>query len=528
MPKAELSKSKIKDGMNSFKAEKIFTDREEPRKSFWNAYEEVKNNLETYKVISYYGIGGLGKTTLIEKLAEEMRTKKKKYVSLNFEYSESMSKVLILRELGSKLFALDKNAFKFYRFRTALKRYADETSQDIEIKNDNSTFLSSNPLCDLALDLTDSVPDILEKAPIVSTISRIVSILNKSVEVVKNSIDTKNMKTSLLKIRDYEQMSKLIDDLEVYFYEDLAEGMVKFNQPLVIFLDTYEKFADYFASNDFQSNEDWLKKIVSKPQGILWVFAGREKLKWEDKFEAEQHLLENLSFKDAKDFLLTAGVGESLIEGIYNLTYGNPVFLDICVDTNTDLINQGVTPKLEDFGENQAKLIERHSKYMDTDVLELAYLLAYIGKWKTEEILDIKEKTNIVKISVTEYNNFLEHSFIIKDNNGYYMTNIVRKAFYENIPKELMKEFEKVLYSHAQEKIESKKNSIEIVEETTNYTNRFINHIDEPSEENLKRYDEIRKGIYDLFEKGLYQDAINQFNSFSDFSEFCTYLDNYK
>ena len=314
MPKAELSKSKIKDGMNSFKAEKIFTDREEPRKSFWNAYEEVKNNLETYKVISYYGIGGLGKTTLIEKLAEEMRTKKKKYVSLNFEYSESMSKVLILRELGSKLFALDKNAFKFYRFRTALKRYADETSQDIEIKNDNSTFLSSNPLCDLALDLTDSVPDILEKAPIVSTISRIVSILNKSVEVVKNSIDTKNMKTSLLKIRDYEQMSKLIDDLEVYFYEDLAEGMVKFNQPLVIFLDTYEKFADYFASNDFQSNEDWLKKIVSKPQGILWVFAGREKLKWEDKFEAEQHLLENLSFKDAKDFLLTAGVGESLIE----------------------------------------------------------------------------------------------------------------------------------------------------------------------------------------------------------------------
>ena len=191
--------------------------------------------------------------------------------------------------------------------------------------------------------------------------------------------------------------------------------------------------------------------------------------------------------------------------------------MDICVDTNTDLINQGVTPKLEDFGENQAKLIERHSKYMDTDVLELAYLLAYIGKWKTEEILDIKEKTNIVKISVTEYNNFLEHSFIIKDNNGYYMTNIVRKAFYENIPKELMKEFEKVLYSHAQEKIESKKNSIEIVEETTNYTNRFINHIDEPSEENLKRYDEIRKGIYDLFEKGLYQDAINQFNSFSDY-----------
>ena len=172
MPKAKMSKSNVENGLNRIKAEKIFTDREAPREAFWKLYQEISNDMESYKVLTYYGIGGIGKTTLIAKLIQEVNNKKGKFVSLNFERYESLSKILILRDLGTKLFRLDKNKFKFYRFRFAMNRYAEETGQSLEIKNDNSSFLSNNPLMELGMDLSENVPDIIEKLPIISTISK--------------------------------------------------------------------------------------------------------------------------------------------------------------------------------------------------------------------------------------------------------------------------------------------------------------------------------------------------------------------
>ena len=473
MPKANMSKSNLENGQARIKAEKIFTDREAPRESFWKSYEEIANDMENYKVLTYYGIGGIGKTTLIGKLIQEINEKKAKYVSINFEHYESLSKILILRDLGAKLFKLDKNRFKFYRFRFAMKRYAEETGQSLEIKNDNSSFLTNNPLLELGMDLSQNVPDLIEKLPIISTISKAITILDKSREIIKNKIDTRNMKKSLIEIQILE-IAQIVKNIEKYFYEDLAEAMLNSKEPLVIFLDTYEKFADSFCNSEYKSSEEWLKSIVSKPQGILWVITGRERINWEEEFEAEQHLLENLSYKDASDFLVTAGVDKELTEKIYELTSGNPVFLDVCVDRYVELINKGKIPTINDFGESQTKLVERYAKYMDTDIKEMAYLLAYLGKWTTEDVLKIKEKTNVIKLSITDYNDFIGHSFVIKDDKAFYMTKIVQNVFYNSIPEILKEEFHKLIYSYMLEKVEEEKEEINIVENLTKLVNEFL------------------------------------------------------
>src|SRR5699024_936877 len=155
--------------------------------------------------------------------------------------------ILILRDLGAKLFKLDKNRFKFYRFRFAMKRYAEETGQSLEIKNDNSSFLTNNPLLELGMDLSQNVPDLIEKLPIISNISKAITILDKSREIIKNKIDTRNMKKSLIEIQILE-IAQIVKNIEKYFYEDLAEAMLNSKEPLVIFLDTYEKFADSFCN----------------------------------------------------------------------------------------------------------------------------------------------------------------------------------------------------------------------------------------------------------------------------------------
>ena len=56
---------KVKSKRQVLQANKIFTDREEPRASFWKNYERCKNNMNgdgEIRVLTYYGIGGIGKT----------------------------------------------------------------------------------------------------------------------------------------------------------------------------------------------------------------------------------------------------------------------------------------------------------------------------------------------------------------------------------------------------------------------------------------------------------------------------------
>lgn len=501
MPKAEMSKTNVANGINRIKAEKIFTDREEPRAAFWKSYEEISKDIENFKVLTYYGIGGIGKTTLMTKLIQEINNKNVNYVSFNFEHYESLSKVLILRDFGRKLFQLNKKQFKFYRFRFAIKRYAEETGQALEIKNDTSSFLTKNPLIELGLDLSENISDIVENLTTLSSISKAITIINKTREIIISEIDTQNMKKSLLEIQTLE-IPKLVDNLDKYFYEDLSEAMLNAKEPLVILLDTYEKFADNFSNIEYISTEKWLKNIISKPQGILWVIAGREKLDWESEFEAEQHLLENLVYEDAKKFLITAGVNEELTERIYELTSGNPVFLDICVDRNIELISSEKTPTIEEFGESQYKLIERYAKYMDKDVREIAYLLAYLGKWKTDDILRIKENTNVIKLSITDYNDFIGHSFVIKDNDTFYMTKIVQEVFFKSIPDVLRNEFHKLNYSYIEENIAEEKEEIDYVENVTMLVNEFLKSQPDTTDENKDKLIQILQKVESFYAKG--------------------------
>ena len=74
----------------NIKATKEFTDREEPRKVFWDKYTKKLDNMNkdnSIQVISYYGYGGIGKSSLLNKLREELKEKapSSKYEFLDFK-----------------------------------------------------------------------------------------------------------------------------------------------------------------------------------------------------------------------------------------------------------------------------------------------------------------------------------------------------------------------------------------------------------------------------------------------------------
>ena len=52
---------------------RAFTDREEPRKRFWDSHAYLAEHPDEFTVFSFCRIGGIDKTMLVKKLCEELR-----------------------------------------------------------------------------------------------------------------------------------------------------------------------------------------------------------------------------------------------------------------------------------------------------------------------------------------------------------------------------------------------------------------------------------------------------------------------
>ena len=130
------------------KANKIFTDREEPRTSFWNIYNNYKSEMysnQEVKVLSYYGIGGIGKSTLLNRLQEEMNDKvaKPRYVYFDFNIAQEPRSVLD----HLKNILINKYDFDFGLYDYGVYNYAKKIGENLkspEIKGviENSKLLS--------------------------------------------------------------------------------------------------------------------------------------------------------------------------------------------------------------------------------------------------------------------------------------------------------------------------------------------------------------------------------------------------
>ena len=70
--------------------------------------------------------------------------------------------------------------------------------------------------------------------------------------------------------------------------ETLAVYMEESQKPFVIFLDTYEELVNELLPGNPLQNDLWLRDIktgiIPRVPYVLWVIAGREKLKWESFF----------------------------------------------------------------------------------------------------------------------------------------------------------------------------------------------------------------------------------------------------
>ncbi|MBR5539443.1 MAG: tetratricopeptide repeat protein [Clostridia bacterium] len=400
-------------------ATREFTDREEPRAAFWNKYNSFKTEMAdgNVRVISYYGIGGIGKSSLLKKLRCEMdeRIKSPRYVDYNFEVSTEPKSVLeALRHILQ-----DKYHFSFTLFDLGIYAYARKIGLNPKLP-EIKAFIERSPI----LGLLGAGLDIVDFAGFAR---KVLSFADKAVALVRNHL--LKHKEELSEIENMEA-ADLYAYLPYLFSCDMVTNLENAAEPLVIFLDTYEKLVNEFAATgDTLERDEWLRGedgLIRNMPNTLWVIGGREKLKWE-QFDPEwsealeQHIVGNLSEADGISFLKKSGVSpDSLCKELYGITHGTPVYLDFCVDRFIAIRDSGETPDVSLFGKDVRQLVTRFAQYMDDAKRDFVYMLAHLGTFD-DKLVERIAPAIIPSFSISSYERIKGFSFINSLGDGRYV-----------------------------------------------------------------------------------------------------------
>lgn len=456
-----MSKFVNNENENEWRAIKEFTDRVEPRKVFWKVYEEKQN--DKIDVITYYGMGGIGKSTLLRKLLSELKEKysETRYAFVDFDKLNNYNNDIleILRYIESNLKSKYKFSFPIF----------DLVSYTYEVKmGKNATKPELSSIFDENEELS-FLTDVISEIPLIGTISKVICLSERAKNLLQNRIENNKLKNRLGNI-DNMEASDIYENLSYYFAIDLKNNVEKLEFPFVFFIDTYEKLVNELENKNALERDLFLRGengLILNVPNTIWVIAGREKLKWEEydkewKGSIDQHLLGNLSLADTKYFLEKAGIkDQSLINDIYNLTHGAPKYLDICVDTYTSLVNQNKVPTINDFGKNTTELQKRYLVYMNDTEKDFVTMLAFLSNW-TDENIEKTSKEILGNFSHSLYEKVKEFSFIQKGGDEYTINPSFKDIIIANTNETLKNKYFKILETSVDKEIE------EIISENKN------------------------------------------------------------
>ena len=360
---------------NNFKALRTFTDREGAQLLFWKQFNQIKSQAQN--VLYFYGVGGIGKTALLNELRRQLRglpharvapshLRKVNFGYLDFQDPENRrapSALFRLRETMVEKGNIELPIFDIAYTHYYARHYHQELPQGLK---------------DLASKIGDSeltreiLFPILEEAPWLSKLFKTGNLFMKGYEM--NRLRLIKRESKALRLFLFKQdPSKMTHDLINFFAADLRAAFSD-NRPIVLFLDTYEAVLDQAVSPFPGARLDrWIIDLAEQLPGVLLVIAGRRKISWgrEDPDWIERNLLKEcligeLAEKDARIFLEDTRLPQELIQPVLDNYHGLPFFLDLALDLyERSIVSKGTAPDPEAFTGTVPNVISRFLSYLD-------------------------------------------------------------------------------------------------------------------------------------------------------------------
>ncbi|WP_347791141.1 hypothetical protein [Solibacillus sp. CAU 1738] len=370
-------------------ASRQFTDRQTPRAAFAAAINDVSKT----KILTYYGLGGIGKTRLLKYL-EDQTQPNTNFVTLFVDFQESAFRTVVEMMNTLKFQLLKTEKIDFFAFDMAFAMYWAKTQSTNQPVQMSKSFVHEGHI------LYDIVAD-LEQVTFSSWVPKAINLMSKIPSHTKKSIWWMKTGQELVQQLNTLDVQQLRDALITLWVDDVSRHFKEQRKSLIMFFDCYEVLDSYMVQR--------LKAFAQNHQDFptLFVIGSRDKLAWESTsaYEVEEHLVGELSSNDVDNFLQSCGIkclGEDcdcvksgmdvsecehnhqlIREKIAKTTNGIPFYLDLMVDTylQVKLIEM---PTPAHFSDNIDFVLQRLLQNFNAEDLATLKLLSFPNYWNYE------------------------------------------------------------------------------------------------------------------------------------------------
>lgn len=413
-------------------AQQVFTNRSDETAAFNRSLEELHASLDAVEispvadrvqgrrnVLTFYGVGGIGKTTLSHELERRFLSDaeaegRSDVVSVRVDLSEDGShdvETLLLRlraglgRLGSRWPAFDLALASYWA-----RAHPGESLQE---------FLDSSPMvrrasrsAGLSEQISQNIGSLVPEVGGLTGLAQRVAVL--TYRAIRDRVRAGHL------LADCELFAELVEadaDYETLSFFpyllawDLDRQARRGARPRVcVFLDTFE-FVDGRAD---RTAERFLQRCVYLMPNVLFVLTGRNRVTWADgaargeldftgpecwpnlhydnsSSEPRQHLVGYLSESDADSYLREALTrdGEPVMssevrERIVSGGQGLPLYLDLSVSHYAELLARGREPEVRNFGGSFTAVATRSIRDLPREERDLVRTAALIDRFDAE------------------------------------------------------------------------------------------------------------------------------------------------
>ena len=403
------------------KAQRQFVGRQDARRAYYTLLAQaLEQDFRGCYIVHYHGIGGIGKSTLLRQLRQELTAEE---AAVPEEVEQARAKVRDLlgrrdRKQGAVVLQVDfddtsittaqdvltrfraqimeqRNGAMFPLFDLALLRLSQKYGRRVP-PDEEKAALCDNPVVAFALDV---VGDLTGAGLLIGAghmVAGVAQNMRRKLADRKSCIRQANT--------EINQMSapELIQYLPYCFAMDVNAMELPL---LCVYLDTYEKMTSRAegAGRSTGFDEEWLwgrRGLVKNLGNTVFAIAGREAPDTESTEKNELfragpnrqpdgsiRLIGDLDREDSALFLSGCGItDQNLRSELCELTHGNPFYLDLCVDEYEHLMADGKRPLTgKDFGRTNERLVERYLRYVRPGLQDAVCMLCAMGRW-TDDI----------------------------------------------------------------------------------------------------------------------------------------------
>jgi tetratricopeptide (TPR) repeat protein len=434
-----------------------FTDREE----FIEVFEQAASELPSkeYEVLVYYGLGGIGKTSLRIELCRLLEEKHPQTMWAVIDFHNST-----YRNVETALFRLRQElkqtyVVQFPSFELASAIFWQKSHPQTAFRHDPTQF-------EVLLEegtLFANLVSIAGEVPIVSLVPKLSKLISKADRLFREWW-TKRGHQELNDLQGMEP-AEIAEWLPAFWAADLKDYLEREGRPAVLFMDTYEALWEgegRRAEGRFFTQDAFVRELVSQLPEVLWVITGRERLRWEELDDdwrnyQHQHLVGGLAEEDARRFLASCGITEEALQKvIVEGSKGVPLYLDLAVDTYLQIkATQQRDPSPSDFQGTPQDALDRFLYYLDRSETETLKVLSVARFWDHELFESLIDEFN-TGYSATALPELRRFSFVQEEQipGTWTIHPLMREALQEDLDAELRGRVHQYLFEHYNDSLE--------------------------------------------------------------------------